>query len=144
MYHQGQFEGRRTRIPLQLRRSVAESVDEELQAFYQELLRITRDPVFKSGQWELLCPTSAGDETHRSVVTYAWRSSGRLKVITVNFSGDWAQARIPLRLKSKSGNCRLRDELTGEVYDRDSGELGNPGLHVLLNGFQSHIFDIRL
>ena len=144
MYHQGQLEGRRTRIPLQLRRSAAEPADEELQAFYQELLRITRDSAFKSGEWELLYPTSAGDETYRNVVAYAWRASGRLKVVTVNFSGDWGQARIPLKLRASSGNYRLKDELTGEVYDRDSGELANPGLHVLLNGYQSHIFDIRL
>jgi len=144
MYHQGQIEGRRNRVPLQLRRSAPELVDEELQSFYYDLLRVTRDPVFKSGEWELLYPCSVGDDTFRGVVAYAWRASNRMKLVTINFSGDWGQARIPVRLKTKPGTCRLKDELTGEVYDRDSGEMENPGLHVLLSGFQSHIFDIRL
>ncbi len=49
-FHQGQFEGRKKRISPHLVRAPQESLDKELEEFYDHLLAILRKPVVKSGR----------------------------------------------------------------------------------------------
>jgi hypothetical protein len=44
LFHQGQFEGRKIRIPVHLRRGPAEPVDDAVAGFYAALLECLRDP----------------------------------------------------------------------------------------------------
>ena len=49
LLHEGQFEGRRVRLPVFLSRRPDESPDRDLQAFYQHLLTKTARDVFRNG-----------------------------------------------------------------------------------------------
>src|SRR5215510_7964091 len=60
-FHQGQFEGRMKRISPHLGRAPVEPVNPELCAFYERLLAIMREPVFRDGQWQLLDCAAAWD-----------------------------------------------------------------------------------
>ena len=73
-FHQGQFEGRKIRIPVHLRRGPAEPVDHTVSEFYSSLLDCLRDPVFRNGDWQLLDCRRAwdGNWTSDCFVTYAW------------------------------------------------------------------------
>jgi len=143
MYHYGQIEGRRRRIPVQLSRVTREEPDEGLEQYYQKVLKLARQPVFVEGQWELLEPRSNGDDSYANIVAYRWRTAGRVKVVTVNFSPGWSQALIAIDADFPSDTCELVDELNGDKYRRSSAEIRSPGLHVLLDGFRSHVFDVR-
>ncbi len=143
MYHYGQLEGRCHRVPVQLTRVAAEEPDEELERYYQKILKISRHPVFSEGDWELLEARSSGDETHSNIIAYMWKADGRAKVVTVNFSPGWSQARIPLKTALARDTCEIIDELNGDKYTRSSAELNSPGLHVLLDGYRAHVFDMR-
>ena len=54
LVHEGQIEGRRLKIPVQLGRRRAEPSDPMMQAHYERLLRAVSDPVFHEGAWQLL------------------------------------------------------------------------------------------
>ena len=51
LFHEGQFEARRTRVPVFLSRRPEEPLDEACQAFYRKLLTAINTPVFRDGQW---------------------------------------------------------------------------------------------
>ena len=53
LFHEGQFEGRRVRLPVFLGRRPDEPADEELRAFYGKLLETIKSRVFRNGQWSL-------------------------------------------------------------------------------------------
>src|SRR5258706_10016887 len=54
LFHEGQLEGRRVRLPVFLGRRPPEPVDEALQAFYRRLLAEAASPVLRNGEWRLL------------------------------------------------------------------------------------------
>ena len=143
MYHYGQLEGRRRKLPVQLTRVTAEEPDENLEHYYQKVLKISRQPAFSEGQWELLEPRSEGDNTHSNIVAYRWKAAGRAKIVTVNFGPNWSQARIPLKVDLPGDTFDMTDELNGQKYCRSGAETEVPGLHVLLDGYRAHVFDVR-
>src|SRR5262249_12679072 len=53
LFHDGQFEGRRQRVPVFLRRRPDEPIDRGLQEFYSKLLRIFRREDVTEAQWQL-------------------------------------------------------------------------------------------
>src|SRR5205809_102992 len=61
-FHQGQFQGRKRRIPPHLGRAPDEAVDPALCQFYDRLLAILRQPALRNGQWQLLECAPAWDE----------------------------------------------------------------------------------
>ena len=58
LLHDGQLEGRRVRVPVQLGRRPVEPVDLEMERFYHALLAAVRSAVFREGEWQLLEPRS--------------------------------------------------------------------------------------
>ena len=64
-------------------------------------------------------------------------------LVVVNPSPHYSQGRIPLGSLlegSSATSWPLTDLLDGHTYDRDMQSLADPGLHVILQGFQSHVF----
>src|SRR5215471_16539919 len=53
LFHEGQFEGRRIRPAVFLRRRPEECPNEELRSFYETLLEAIDDPLFHDGEWRL-------------------------------------------------------------------------------------------
>ena len=70
-YYDGQFEGRRTHLPMQLGVDAAEPVDDRMRAFYRRLLTIIDQETFHNGEWRILDIAPAGDDTHEQIA--AWR-----------------------------------------------------------------------
>lgn len=75
LIHEGQTEGRRARLPVQLVREPEEAPDAEVRAFYDRLLAQARDPLMQSGEWSLLdvLPPAAGVGAE-NVLAWLWRS----------------------------------------------------------------------
>ncbi|MFJ9007514.1 alpha-amylase [Streptomyces canus] len=139
LWHEGQFEGRRVRPPVFLRRRPQEPVDEPLRAFYGRLLPAAA--AVRRGGWRPLTPTGWPDnDTHRDLLAWTWTHADARHLVVVNDSDRPAQARLPLPWDDLRGRvCRATDLLTGAVYDRDGGELADCGLFVSLEGWGCHV-----
>lgn len=73
-FHQGQLEGHRIRLPVQLCRRPNEPLDESLHAFYTRLLTLLQRHVLRLGDWRMLVcrPASSEDPSWQNFITYAW------------------------------------------------------------------------
>lgn len=144
LLHEGQFEGRRVRLPVFLQRRPDEPVDADLQNFYQTLLAAAAQPVFREGDWRLLEPYGWPDNpSYLNLAAWVWRLGEERRVIIVNLSEHRSQALIPLPWEDLPGRtCRLTDAFTGETYERNGQELRHPGLFVDLEDLQFHFFQI--
>ena len=144
-FHQGQFEGRKKRISPHLVRAPEELTDKELEAFYDQLLSVLRNPVLKKGDWQWLdCrPAWDGNESSDAFVAHTWRGSGGERMlIVVNYAPHSSQCYLPLP-EMAGGEWRLRDLMSEAVYDRDGNELQSRGLYLDMPAWQYHIFEMK-
>ncbi|MGK3940672.1 alpha-amylase family glycosyl hydrolase [Streptomyces caeruleatus] len=139
LWHEGQFEGRRVRPPVFLRRRPQEPVDEPLRDFYDRLLPAAAS--VRRGDWRPLTPAGPPDnDTHRHLLAWTWTHADVRHLVVVNDSDRPAQARLPLPWDDLRGRpCRATDLLTGAVYDRDGDELSDCGLFVALDAWGCHV-----
>jgi glycosidase len=140
LFHQGQFEGRRIKLPVQLGRQPEEAVDEDLEAFYKGLLRGIHTPAFKEGEWSL-CERSGWPDnpSYLNLVAWCWRKGEQRFLVVVNFSHIRSQGRIQLPWADLRGlTCLLVDVMSGERYERDGDEMLDQGLYVDLEAWKFH------
>jgi hypothetical protein len=142
VFHEGQFEGRRIRIPVFLRRRPEEPPDQDLAAFYKRLLKSTGRPLFDEGRWSLC--TRSGWPDNRSfenLVAWSWITSEMRCLIVVNLSDNSTQARVHVPWDDIAGKAlRLVDALSDTVYERNGDEIRNTGLYVDLGPWMFHLF----
>jgi hypothetical protein len=145
LWYEGQFEGRRVKIPVQLARRPAEPPDEALREFHRRLLPAVRDSGMRDGDWRLLeCTGWADNPSHRELVAWCWTRGSVRHLVVVNLLGRSAQARIPLPWDDLGGRAwTLRDLLADVSYQRDGTELRDPGLYVDLAGWAANVFAVE-
>jgi hypothetical protein len=140
LFYEGQFEGRKIRLPVFLGRRAEEPADQSLQVFYNWLLDAIDAPVFRDGHWTLCnCVGWPDNSSYRNLVGWAWVNDKDRYLIVVNLSESVAQARIQLPWEELRGKTwRLVDALSGESYDRKGDEMHDPGLYVDLKPWNYH------
>jgi Alpha amylase, catalytic domain len=144
-YHQGELEGRRIHLPITLRIAADEPPDPLSFAFFQKILRITRQDVFHEGKWNLLEVAPEGDAPPDGLMVYEWRSPKAWKIIAVNLVAYALQGRVHLGDRvSSAQQYILYDELNDVRYPRSGEELHNIGLFVRRDAFQVHLFDVAI
>jgi glycosidase len=142
LFHQGQFDGRRIKLPVQLGRRPQEAVDEDLQAFYRGLVKVIRGPAFKEGEWSL-CERSGWPDnpSYVNLVAWCWRRGDEKYLVVINFSHTRCQGRIHLPWADLKGRTSLLvDVMNGERYERDGDEMLDQGLYVDLEAWKFHFF----
>ena len=143
LYHDGQFEGRRTQVPVALGRRPAEAVEPSTQRFYLRLLRAMHGDVFHHGEWALCQTTGWPDnDSHRHIIATAWWRGGARHLTIVNLSPQPAQARVFLPWDSRGQAWRLTDPISGRVFDRSGEELASDGLFVDLSPWAHHVLAV--
>jgi hypothetical protein len=146
LFHDGQFEGRRRRVPVQLCRWPDEPVNSERRAFYERLLACAQDPAVHAGAWRLLACVAAWDAnpTWKHFIASAWEMPGRRLLVVANFGSAQGQCYVPLPFPDLEGKTvRLRDVLGSPVYDRDGSQLRSPGLYLDMPPWGHHVFEIQ-
>lgn len=141
LLHEGQLEGRRVRLPVQLARRPAEPVDEDLGAFYRRLLAAIDTPTMREGEWQL-CERSGwpDNQSCMNLIAWCWRKGDDRRLIVVNLSDARSQARVSCPWRDLAGRSwRLTDVLSGAVYERNGQELAGSGLYVELEGWGCHL-----
>lgn len=145
-FHEGQFEGRKVKVTVQLRRRRIEAPIPWISAFYEKLLTALSGEVMKNGEWWMLDARSAweGNNSHTRLFTSWWRLGDEARLAVVNFSADASQAyvRVPLPL-SVGPTARFRDLLSERSYDRAAAEVRDRGLYLALPGFDAHLFQVE-
>ena len=133
-FHQGQFQGRRTRISPHLVRGPEEAIDQRLEQFYERLLAVLRQPAVRNGEWQLLDCTPAwdGNWSHDGFVGFAWRGAGGERLlVTVNYAPHQSQCYVRLPFADLgNGRWRLHDVIGDVTYDRDGSDLQGRGLYL--------------
>jgi glycosidase len=145
LFHEGQFEGRKIRVPVFLGRRPTEPVDTELQTFYRKLLAVIGDAIFQDGRWSLnKCSGWPDNTSFQNLVSWSWMKDGGFVLIVVNLSDRPAQARVQMPWPELQKSAwRLTDELSGVIYDRDGDEMHGEGLFVALEPFGFNCFRCR-
>jgi len=143
LLHEGQFEGRRVRLPVFLRRRPAEPADAELAAFYARLLKATNRTPFRDGEW-LLCERNGwpDDPSHEDVLAWCWLEGEERALVVVN----WGPAAARVLVSWAEPNVaawRLDDVLSGDTYERDGDALRESGLDLELGPWQCRLFEVR-
>ena len=143
LLHQGQLEGLRVHIPIHLDRGPGEPVDEAVLGFYERLLRVLDQPVFRQGRYEPLSPAPAwdGNPSHERFVAAVWHDeAGPKYLLAVNYGPDRGQCRLHAQLGD--GTIGLTDQLDPERYERDGGEIARDGLYLDVAGWGFNLFAI--
>ena len=146
LFHEGQFEGRKIRVPVFLGRRPAEPVNHALQAFYAKLLAAINAPIFRGGEWRL-CERSGwpDNQSCQNLVAWCWVKDDDRRLVAVNLSDSPVQARVRLPWEEVRGkNWRLIDDLSDASFDRDGNEVASSGLYVELQPWSYSFFQYRL
>jgi hypothetical protein len=145
LFHEGQFEGRRIKVPTFLGRRPEEPVDIECHGFYEKLLAIIHNPVFRDGKWTL-CPCVGwpDNQSYQKLEAWCWTKDEDRRLIVVNPSNVAVEARVHLPWDDLRGKVwRLEDALSNSTYDRHGTEIQNDGLYVELAAWTGQIFALR-
>jgi len=145
LLHEGQFEGRKVRLPVFLSRRPAEQPDGDLAAFYERLLQEVNRDIFRSGRWRL-CERSGwpDNSTHRNVLNWCWELDGERRLIVINFSDAASQAMVRPSWDDLRGRLwRFSDPLSGETFQRDGDGLARHGLFVSLDPWRWHFLRLE-
>ena len=142
LLHEGQFEGRRVRLPVFLARRPVEPFDDDLAAFYRRLLAATASDLFRNGEWRLCDRTGWPDnQSCQNILAWCWIKDDQRSLIVVNLADAPTQARVRTPWNDLTGaTWRLDDNLADRSYDRDGREMQDSGLYVDLAPWQSHLF----
>ncbi|MFD2246469.1 alpha-amylase family glycosyl hydrolase [Pontibacter ruber] len=146
LIHEGQFEGRKIRLPVFLSRRPQEPVDQELVAFYEHLLQGVNHDVFRNGEWRL-CERSGwpDNQSYLHVLAWCWVKGDERYLIIINFGQDAAQALVHVPWDElRDQQWRLKDALSGESYDRSGSEMRDTGLYVDLGPWKFHLFQVSI
>ena len=87
LLHDGQLEGRRIKLPIQIARQPDEAQDAELYAFYERLLRERADAIYHQGEWQLLDATAP-------LLCYSWRMGRDWRLVSLNFAPEAVSALV--------------------------------------------------
>lgn len=139
MFYEGQFEGRKVRLPVFLGRRPDEPIDRDLQEFYAKLLKAINRPVFREGEWSLCGRTGWPDNaSYQNLVAWSWLKGEERYLIVVNLSEYPSQAEVQVPWVDLGGTWQLIDVLSGTTYERDGNQMKSPGLYVELGPWAHH------
>src|SRR4051812_15533215 len=141
-FHDGQFEGRRTRISPHLVRAPLEATDGAVQRFYERLLTVLRDATVRDGEWRLLecVPAWDGNWTWDCCLAWMWTGqTGEQRLVAVNYAGNQSQCYVHLQAHF-AGVVRFRDLMGTLAFDRQSVDAR--GLYLDMPPWGYHVFEL--
>jgi hypothetical protein len=140
MFHEGQFEGRKVRLPVFLQRRPEEPADADLLDFYRKLLAAISGSIFREGEWRLCERTGWPDNSSfENIVAWSWCRGEEFYLIAVNLSENAAQANVQVPRAGLAGDqWTLSDLLSGATFNRSGDDMCSQGLYVDLQPWSYH------
>lgn len=145
LIHEGQPQGWRVKLPVQLGRRPEEPAVAGLEDFYRALLAELRHPIYHDGQWRLLEAHIKEDapELHRGLAAHQWRLENDFRVVVSNLTGQRTQGRVVVQLPLAGASWQLTEVFSGDVYDRDGDDMLDRGLYVDLPAYGYQVFGFQ-
>jgi hypothetical protein len=168
LFFHGQMEGKRIRLPVQIRRSKPETVDPAVSTFYEKLLPIINEDTFHSGNWQLRDIQPHQDDSSQNLIAYTWKLENQTVLVTVNLGQDASQGIVDIKdIIMGQSNFIFYDRLKGQSFLLENSLTADAGfvlsledklersgcpdkpynasrkLILQLDGYQAHIFEIR-
>jgi hypothetical protein len=142
LFHDGQFEGRRIKLPVQLGKEPNESVNKQILKNYEKLFSLVNNDVFNFGDFELLEPLQVWERnfTNDNLIAYNWVKESKHFLVVINYSNVTSQCRLKLDVRNHEDNFELIDVLNDKTYIRSAEEVFHIGLFIELAPWHSHIF----
>lgn len=148
LFHHGQWEGKRWKVPVYAPALPPEEPVAELEAFYRWLSTLKGSEIFKKGTWACLPPFQVWPDNRsgENLIAWMWSHEKERLLVVVNYSASSAQGRLPLPFEGASNShpLGLVDLSTGISYPRRKGELASFGLFVDLPPWGYHLFHFYL
>jgi len=147
LLHDGQMEGRTTKIPVQLGRRPVEAPSPVLDCFYRTLLECVRSEVFRNGEWSLLKARAAWSENQsfQNFLSFWWDGGEKgTRFVVVNYSPHSGQCYIQVPISpGPGGTLEFRDLMGPSVYYREATGVVTKGMFFDLTAYTVHVFDVR-
>jgi Alpha amylase, catalytic domain len=144
LYHHGQLQGARTRVPIQLGREPDDPIDSDLQAFYQRLLRAIAEAQIGSGDWRLCECIRWSDDSHGQLVAWSWSRPESRHLVVVNLAATRAEGCVRLPWDDLAGRTwSLADRLTDDCVNLSGDALATDGFCIALEGWGSHFLVVE-
>lgn len=148
LIHEGQIEGRRIKLPVQLGRRTAEQPLDSLTSFYRALLTQLAQPPFHNGTYMALAahPVLGNDLGHESLIAFVWALGEDWRVVVVNYSAKPVKARVMLPRPALGGLqiWEFTDALSGYSALHIGDDLLTAGLPLELNSYGAQVLMLRL
>lgn len=143
LYFDGQFEGKKIKLPIQLGREPKELANPSVVKFYKNLFSVTNHDVFNYGEWEILYMQQAweGNINNENIFAWKWNYKNENRLVLINYSDKTSQGRIKLDLNGYEDVFQLKDLLNNKIYTRSVEEVHHIGLFIELGGYKAHIFE---
>src|SRR6266567_3675508 len=140
LLYEGQCEGWRVSPPVFLGRRPVEPIDADLRAFYHTLLAAVKGAGLREGVWQLCERTGWPDNSsYLNLGAWCWDQGRECYLVIVNLSEYRSQGRIRLPRNELAGRTwYLTDVLSGDIFERDGGEMQSAGLYVDLSAWKFH------
>ncbi len=142
LYFDGQFEGKKIKLPLQLGREPDEQNQIELKEFYNKLLDIKKLIVIRNGNWKLYTtlPSWEGNHSFTNILAWQWNLKSENCLVVINYSNFTSSCRIKLEVRNYPETFQIKDILNNQTYFRSAEEVFHVGLFIELKPYQAHIF----
>lgn len=142
-FFDGQFDGRRVRVPVQMGRWPEEPADASVRALYERVLAFAGQPVLHDGAPQILNVSAADDGSFVDIVAYRWRTDSALALLVVNLGASTSQAYVAIAADLPPGTAfNFEDWLTNAIYHRTRESLLDRGLFVRLEPGCAHLFTV--
>ncbi|MFA8343421.1 MAG: alpha-amylase family glycosyl hydrolase [Rhodothermaceae bacterium] len=143
LFHDGQFEGKKIKLPVQLGREPDEKPNPELLGFYNKLLEVSNSDIIKQGKWNLL-ETIPVWENHnmlsfKSILAWELSHQNKRCLVAVNYDEGVNSCRIKIDVNSDKNLIDFDDVINNNIYIREIDEIKNQGLFVELQPYHYHI-----
>ncbi len=144
LYHDGQLEGFRTHLPIQLGRQPDEPTDPDLRSFYGRLLRATAG-VRGMCNWRLCDCSTYSEDPHPQLVAWCWSNLPTRHLVLVNLSPADAEGWVRLPWRDLAGRAwGFADQLSEDRFICSGDELARAGLRVTLDGWGSRFLALEI
>ncbi len=142
--HEGQLDGARLKLPVQLARRPAEPAQPEVRAAYEQLLAAIKLSSVGRGQAQLLPPRCAwdGNPTGQNFLIVQWQAQAlEFDLVVVNLAPHRSQCYVTLTVPGLAErHWTLRDRLSEERYVRVGSDIAQQGLYLDLPAHGAQVF----
>ena len=144
-YFDGQFEGKKIRLPVQLGREPIEKPARMVADFYNKVFPILKNKIFIEGEFCKLEtePTGPDNNSYDNMFAFMWKLQSEIWLVAINYSDSASQCRLIFDPETDKSKITLIDYVTGDTYVRRVEEIKNVGLYIELKSYHYHIFSIE-